>query len=81
MGIMAENSAKTSAVIRATMPLIKNPMKTADPANLEATPVKVKTPEPIVFPKPSITREYRVYVGLNLDDVRLLSGVFPSSSF
>ena len=55
--MIAENSAKTRAVINATMPLIMNPINTAEPANLEATPVRVKTPEPIVFPNPSMMRE------------------------
>ena len=56
-GINALNSANTKAVIKATIPAIKNAMNTADPANLDATPVKVKTPDPIVLPNPSITSE------------------------
>lgn len=56
LGMRALNSAKTKAVINATAPAIKNAMNTAYPANLEATPVRVKTPDPMVFPKPSMTR-------------------------
>ena len=66
MGIIAANSAYTSAVRSAISPLIINPTKTAGPALLAATPVSVKTPDPMMLPNPSRTKVDKLLVGMNL---------------
>lgn len=79
--MIAANSANTNAVKSATKPLIMKPRKTAEPAYLAATPVSVNTPDPIVFPNPSITREYNPYVALNFFCFFFLIGLSSNSSF
>lgn len=54
------NSAKTMAVSIAINPARVKATNTADPAYFAATPVSVKTPEPMVFAKPSMTSAERV---------------------
>ena len=58
--MIAANSAKTKAVNIATIPEMMNPKNVDAPEVFEATPVTVNTPDPIVFPKPSMIIAHKV---------------------
>lgn len=56
------------------------PRKAAAPEVLAATPVRVKIPEPIVFPNPNMTSAQSVYVRLKRPSLFFYGALALSSS-